>query len=411
MDKKKVFLKKSVIILLIFLIGGLNITQCLGFSYKNDITKPPETTIDNYLFKNLMKLDDFHDVGIKKITSPSNPYDPILLQSPEVYIQPGTEDIELIVENNGTYPEYNLSCFAEIYEYITDPINGTLVYEDEIAGIDLDEPYGGTNLLNFNSYTFANEGLYSLIVDLPLDIDDFPENNQRELIIGVDDTEPECDPPILDPSEPDGWNGWYVSCVNVTVSASDEGSGVKEIRYTVLGGLEEIINGDNVTFMVCEDGENLIEYWAVDWVGNVESPKNFLTINIDRTPPEVGFTYEIIGGNPWQGWEVELTATAVDAVSGICRVEFYFNDELQETVDGSGPEYVWTLRYWPIPKAIFKVRVYDCAGNYAEDFINGSDIKTSYRSNFYNRQSQNLWRLWLFDRFSLLEVFLRIINL
>jgi hypothetical protein len=412
MDKKNVFLKKILIIFLIFLVGTLSITQCLGFSIKKDDIIPTVKNHENYLFEKLITLDDFHDVGIKEITSPSNPFDPISLSSSEVYIQPGTEDIEVIVVNNGTFLEYDLICYAEIYEYITDPENGTLVYEDEITDIDLD-PDGGTKLLNFNSFTFANEGFYSLCVDLPLEIDDFPENNQRELIIAVDDTKPKSDPPIIDPPEPNGWNGWYVTCVNITFNASDEGSGVKEIRYTISGGAEGVIPGDNGTIMICEDGDDiLIEYWAVDWVGNAESPKNSFTLDIDRTPPEVSLTYEIIGGNWWQGWEFEFAVTATDDMSGICSVEWYINDELQWTDEGPGPIYIWSIRYWPIPGTSYiKVIVYDCAGNNASEAINGSDLKTIYRSNIQNQFSQYLWRVWLFDRFPFLEVFLRRIGL
>jgi len=414
MDKKKIFLKKTLIVILIFLIGALNITHCLGFSYKKDETTISEFKNEKFLFNKLITLDDFHDVGIKEITSPSNPFDPISPSTPEVYIQPGTEDIDVIVVNNGTFPEYDLTCNAEIYEYITDPENGTLVYEDEIAGIDLDEPNGGTKLLNFKSNTFPDEGIYKLFFDLPLEIDDFPENNQKELIISVDDTGPESAfPPIIDPPEPDGWNSWYVSCVNVTFNASDEGSGVKEIRYTISGGAEGVISGNNGTIMLCEDGEDIqVEYWAVDFVGNVEIPKNSITISIDRTKPEVSLTYEIIGGNWWQGWEFEFAVTATDAMSGICLVEWYINDELQWSDEGPGPIYIWSIRYWPIPGSSYiKVIVYDCAGNNASDTINGSDLKTFYRSNFQNHFSQYVWRLWLFDRFPPLEVFLRIINL
>ena len=363
MYKKKLFLQKILIILLTFLIGALNVTQCLGASYKKDESKIQLTTID-----------DFHDVGIKSITSPSNPFNKFKLfslQDPEVYIQPGTEDIEVIVENNGTFPEYDLTCYVEIYEYITDPENGTLAYEDEITGIDLDEPNGGTKLLNFKSNTFPDEGIYKLFVDLPLEIDDFPENNQKELNIVVDDTEPASDyPPIFDPPEPDGWNGWYLSDVNVTLSATDDMSGVKEIRYTIDSGAEQVISGSNGSFVLTEEGYDiLVEYWAIDNAGNVETPKNSFTIDIDQMPPDVSLTYEVIGGNPWQGWEFEFTLIATDEMSGICKVEIYYNDELQYTFEDPGPEYAWTFRLGELPESILKVIVYDCAGNRAEEII------------------------------------------
>ena len=383
------------------LIGSF-FTSTIGIS-NNDYVKQPIITNDNNLIDNLMKFDDYHDVGIKKITSP------------EVYIQPGTEDIKAIVENNGTYPEYNLSCYAEIYEYITDPINGTLVYEDEIIGIDLEEPNGGTKLLTFNSNTFPDEGLYNLIIDLPLEGDDLPENNQRELIIAVDDTDPVSDyPPIFDPPVPDGNNGWYVNDVIVNLSASDPwsdevSSGVRELRYTINGCAEQVISGSNGSFILTEDGDDiLVEYWAVDNVGNVESPKNSFTIDIDQTTPEVSITYEIVGGNRWQGWDLEFTFNAIDDMSGACILFLYLDNELIEIFQGSGPDYVWTLRYWPGQNFTIKFVICDCAGNCAITIFNLSDIDVNRHSryNFFYEFLQNVFFKYLINKILFLEDFL-----
>jgi hypothetical protein len=332
-----------------------------------------------------------------------------------VYIQPGTEDIEILVVNNGTFPEYDLTCYAKIYEFITDTENGTLVYEDEITGIDLDKPYGGTKLLNFKSNTFPDEGIYKLFVDLPLEIDDFPENNQRELIIAVDDTDPVSDyPPILDPPEPTGNKNWYNCNVNVTLNATDiwsngVSSGIREIRYTIDNGAEQVIPGSNDIFVLTEDGEDiLVEYWAVDNVGNVESPKNSFTISIDQTSPEVCVTYEIVGGNWLQGYELEITITATDAMSGLMIIIVFLNDELIEKFQGSGPQFVWTLRYWPGQNITIKVIICDCAGNCAGFIFNLSDIDLNRhsRDDFFNRLLQSHFFKWLIDRFFLLEVLL-----
>jgi hypothetical protein len=399
------------------LLIGSFFTPTIGISINNDTT-PPVKNNENYLFDTLIILDDFHDVGIKSITSPSNPFNKFKSFSPtnpEVYIQPGTEDIDVIVENNGTFPEYNLTCFAKIYEFITDPENGTLVYEDEITGIDLEEPNGGTKLLNFKSNTFPDEGLYSLCIDLPLEIDDFPENNQRELNIGVDDTDPVSDyPPIFYPPEPNGENGWYVSDVTVTLSATDPfsngvSSGVREIRYTINGGAEGFIPGDNGSLILSESGDDiLVEYWAIDNVGNVESPKNSFTIDIDKNKPEIQLTYEIVGGSPLHGWDLEIIITSTDAMSGVALLLIFLNDELIKIFQGSGPEYVWTLRYKPPQNIVIKIIVCDYAGNYAVQIFNLSDIDLNRHSkdNFFNKLSQNLFFNWLIDRFFLLEVFL-----
>jgi len=209
------------------------------------------------------------------------------------------------------------------------------------------------------------------------------------------DTTPPVTTHSLDPPEPDGCNGWYVSNVTVALTATDDMSGVKEIRYRINGEVVHVIPGDTGLFILSDDGEDIeVEYWAVDNAGNVET-KNAFTIDIDQTPPDIDLTYEITGGNWLTGWEITFTVTATDATSGICRVEFFFNDELMETIVGPGPGYSWSLRYWPIPGGTFKVVVYDCAGNYAEAVIKGSDIKVVSRSNFVSRYSNNVLSLRL----------------
>jgi hypothetical protein len=156
-----------------------------------------------------------------------------------------------------------------------------------------------------------------------------------------DDTTPPVTTHTLAPPEPDGLNGWYVSDVNVTLTATDDRSGVKEIRYMVDGGPTQVISGDNGSFILDEDGWRiLIEYWAIDNAGNVETPKNELEIYIDQTVPDISISYEV-KYYPFYGWTLDFTAVATDAMSGMEYVEFYMNKKLQKTVYGSGPDYEW----------------------------------------------------------------------
>ncbi|KYK22804.1 hypothetical protein AYK24_08295 [Thermoplasmatales archaeon SG8-52-4] len=314
----------------------------------------------------------------------------------DIYIQPGTEDINAIVMNYGTFPKYDLTCYAKIWEFITDPENGVLVYTDEINDIDLVIPLGGYKELEFDDYTFADEGCYRLIVNLPASPDDVNENNNGSLRVNVDDTEPESDyPPILDPPEPDGCNGWYVSDVEVILNATDPfsnnvSSGVKEIRYTINGGAEQVIEGSTGSFVITQDGEDiLVEYWAVDWVGNVESPKKSFSIDIDQTSPEVSLSYEIIGGNKLQGWDFEFSVVATDEMSGIWYVEFYLNEDLQETIYAPDP-FIWAYTYYGGLNLTVSVVAYDYACNSASDEIipkTSSNIfsKNNLLQNYVNR--------------------------
>jgi hypothetical protein len=316
--------------------------------------------------------------------------------SPDAWIQPGTEDVEMVVENYGTFPKEDLSCYVEIWEYITDIENGTQVYTDQIDNIDLTEPLGGQELLQFADFTFADEGRYGMYVDFPASPDDEDRNNKETWGVHVDDTEPESDyPPIFDPEDPTGEAGWYVDDVTVTLNASDPmsnfvSSGVREIRYKVNGGAEQVIEGSTGSFVITEDGDDIeIEYWAVDCVGNAENPTNKVYIDMDQTPPDVSLSYEVLGWSPMEGWEFQFTAIANDAMSSMNRVEFFFNNEIQETVTGEGPEYVWTLFYFPLPgNAIFRATAYDDAGLFESDEV----INPETSSHPQSQQSQEVPR-------------------
>ena len=315
----------------------------------------------------------------------------------KAWIQPGTQDIASVVKNYGTFTKEDLTCYAQIWEYITDPENGTEVWTDEIGNIDLMEPLGGEENLQFADFTFAEEGRYGLFMQLPTEPDDEQKNNQIRWGVWVDDTRPKSDyPPILYPEEPDGENGWYVSDVIVTLNANDPwsngvSSGVKEIRYTINGGAEQVIPGKTGSFVITQDGDDIeVEYWAIDWVGNEESPHNTFTIDMDQTVPEISLNYDVTGGSNFTGWEFTFRAEVADIMSGINRVEFYLNGLLQKTVYGSESEYLWVVK---LPKGIYciiKAIAYDNAGNYNSDEIENPKIsgksvpKTNYFKYLFN---------------------------
>ena len=302
----------------------------------------------------------------------------------KTYIQPGNESIEAIALNIGTFPETDMTSHAEIYEYITNCTNGTLVYTDNITDIDILKPLVGEEKLIFDKYNFAVEGFYSLFLNITDNNDDYPSNNLYSIEIGCDGT-----PPTswheLDPPEPDGLNGWYVSDLEVTLSAEDpsigcgqSGSGVEEIKYTV-NGKQGIIYGDYGKFTLNEDCEDIeIVYWAVDHVGNKETQHHTFTIDMDQTPPDVNLTYKCRGKKP--SYELILTATATDNTSGMERVEFYLNEELQKIITGPGPEYIYTTLWVAPPSKIWKAIAYDMAGLNAYDIVKNPKLNINSNS-------------------------------
>jgi hypothetical protein len=81
-------------------------------------------------------------------------------------------------------------------------------------------------------------------------------------------------------------NGWYASDVQMTLTAADNigGSGVKEIHYTV-DGTETVVQGSSASHSIVDDGTHAVTYYAIDNAGNVETPPQEMSINIDKTPP------------------------------------------------------------------------------------------------------------------------------
>jgi len=188
-------------------------------------------------------------------------------------------------------------------------------------------------------------------------------------VVFNDDTTPPVTTHTLDPPEPDGDNGWYVSDVTVTLNATDDISGVKEIRYWIEGDSFTII-GSNGTFNITNDSEDiLIEYYAIDNAENIEDINSF-TIDMDQTVPKKG--------NIWWEWNTKkyqpyivFSYYAEDETSGMDRVEMLINEGLYQVINSSGPYYVFDELQWSFAfdYVVFFFVSYDKAGNNVSDDI------------------------------------------
>lgn len=78
-------------------------------------------------------------------------------------------------------------------------------------------------------------------------------------------------------------NGWHRDDVTVTLSATDDLAGVRELHVQV-GNTASIRPAAETTLTLTDEGTHEATFWAVDAVGNSE-PAQTLQVRIDRTAP------------------------------------------------------------------------------------------------------------------------------
>jgi hypothetical protein len=174
-------------------------------------------------------------------------------------------------------------------------------------------------------------------------------------------------------------SGWYTTNVKVTITAEDIGAGMGEIHY-IVDGSESVVAGDVAEFTVSGNGEHNIEFWAVDAMGNEETPHNTIpTFRIDSgaapsvsiTAPEPGLY--LFGNKLLSASKViiigafTVEATASDAESGIYRVQFYLDGDLvSEDTEVPFSAYIAEKH---MGAGTIKVVAEDFAQNTAEDTL------------------------------------------
>lgn len=131
---------------------------------------------------------------------------------------------------------------------------------------------------------------------------------------------------VLQPSAPDGQNGWYVSNVSVSLDASDNCSGVTSTVYSIDGG--QTWQPYAGAFNLTDDGTHVILYRSTDAAGNAETEQS-LVVKIDQTAPTLSLsaTPDRIWPPNNQPFTVSVGGTGADAVSGLDSVTYVVTDE------------------------------------------------------------------------------------
>jgi len=177
----------------------------------------------------------------------------------------------------------------------------------------------------------------------------------------------------LNPSMPNGNNGWYRNEVTVTLTAKDPEEDDVTIYYKIDGDEWGIYTEP----FIVGDGIHKVYYHAIDNHGNEEGIKA-KELKIDIYAPKISvnrpsnalyiFDREILplpGDKPVIIGKITIDATIEDtATSGIDNVFLYMDDGLKKTFDGN---IEYTLDETLFGLHTMKIVAYDVAGNEAKN--------------------------------------------
>lgn len=189
--------------------------------------------------------------------------------------------------------------------------------------------------------------------DLTITATDVAGNNKSvSQTVYVDLAGPSITPSLNGTS---GLNGWYISGVDVSASASDSLSGVH--------GSVEVSQDNGITWsslpITLTDGVHPLVFRSYDKAGNVSTVNQ--TVKVDTVAPT--YTTSTAGTVGNAGWYLSPTNTTIspeDVTSGVDHVEYDQNDAGWETgTSFASNDGVNTV----------DVKIYDVAGNVKNDFF------------------------------------------
>jgi hypothetical protein len=245
----------------------------------------------------------------------------------------------------------SLSGTAGNNNYYTGPVQVTLTATDDVSGFGAGVPSYKVDNGTLKSYsapfTVSGDGAHTVSFWST----DFAGNtaSPNPITINIDGTKPSTQ---ATPSGPQGNNGWYNGPAQVTLSATDNQSGIETTYYKIESDGPQQTYSTPVTFS--NSGYYTIIYWSVDRAGNTESQRSML-IKVDFDAP---LTQAQIEGTGWVGdWyqsPVQIYIHSTDTASGTATTYYTLDGGPTQTYTGLFPVSttgVHTVNYWSVDTA------------------------------------------------------------
>lgn len=133
------------------------------------------------------------------------------------------------------------------------------------------------------------------------------------------------------PDFPDGGEGWYLSPPLITLTATDDASGVDRIEYN-LGSVWQVYEKP---FLIERNGEFTLRYRAVDRAGRFEGTKS-VNLKVDTGYPQTqllysGPHYEDADGRNYVSLQTRFELEATDETSGVSETAYAYYGSSSET--------------------------------------------------------------------------------
>ena len=178
----------------------------------------------------------------------------------------------------------------------------------------------GTAIWNYNWDTRVHPDNSHVVSARSFDGSNY--SNICTITLTIDNTPPQTTPAILGT---EGTNNWWTSNITITLTGTDNTSGIKDTYYKLDTTDWEIYT---VPITLPDEGAHLLLYYSHDVLGNKET-NHSLTLKIDKTTPVTNYTItpnNPTGTNGWYTRRATFAFTRNDSVSWINTTWYRINN-------------------------------------------------------------------------------------